>query len=54
MHYPNASRLLVLADSGGSNSSNRWAWKTQIQTQLSNAFALQGDFVYLIWPLSRV
>ena len=40
MHYPNASRLLVLADSGGSNSSNRWAWKTQIQTQLSNAFAL--------------
>jgi hypothetical protein len=41
MHYPNASRLLVLADSGGSNSSNRWAWKTQIQTQLSNAFALQ-------------
>ena len=40
VHYPNASRLLVLADSGGSNSSNRWAWKTQIQTQLSNAFSL--------------
>jgi hypothetical protein len=40
MHYPNASGLLVLADSGGSNSSNRWAWKTQIETQLSNAFSL--------------
>jgi hypothetical protein len=40
VHYPKASRLLVLADSGGSNSSNRWAWKTQIQTQLSNAFSL--------------
>ena len=40
VHYPNASRLLVLADSGGSNSSNRWAWKTQIQTQLSIAFSL--------------
>lgn len=40
-HYRTASRLLVLADAGGSNSSNRWAWKTQIQTQLSNAFSLQ-------------
>jgi hypothetical protein len=30
--------LLVLADSGGSNSCTSWAWKTEIQTQLCNAF----------------
>ena len=40
MHYRSASRLLVLADAGGSNSYNRWAWKTQIQTQVCNAFSL--------------
>src|SRR5216683_2749604 len=31
-------QLLVLADSGGSNSCTSWAWKTEIQTQLCNAF----------------
>jgi hypothetical protein len=40
VNYPDASRLLVLADSGGSNSANRWAWKTQLQSQLCNAFSL--------------
>ena len=40
VHYRNASRLLILADAGGSNSYNRWAWKTEIQTQLSNPFSL--------------
>lgn len=30
-------RLLVLADSGGSNSCRCWAWKTEVQAQLSNA-----------------
>jgi hypothetical protein len=40
LNYPKAPRLLVLADSGGSNSSTRWAWKIQIQSQLSNAFSL--------------
>jgi Rhodopirellula transposase DDE domain len=38
--YGSASRLLVLADAGGSNSYNRWAWKTQIQAQVCNAFSL--------------
>jgi len=40
VNYPDASRLLVLADSGGSNSANRWAWKTQLQSQLCNPFSL--------------
>ena len=39
-HYAGTSRLLILADSGGSNSCSRWAWKTEIQTQLCNAFSL--------------
>ena len=39
-HYAGASRLLILADAGGSNSYNRWAWKTQVQTQVCNPFSL--------------
>jgi hypothetical protein len=31
-------KLLLLADSGGSNSCTAWAWKTEIQAQLCNAF----------------
>jgi hypothetical protein len=31
-------QLLVLADSGGSNSCTSWAWKTEIQAQVCNAF----------------
>ena len=31
-------KLLLLADSGGSNSCASWAWKTEIQAQLCNAF----------------
>ena len=31
--YGRAPRLLVLADSGGSNSCTSWAWKTEIQSQ---------------------
>jgi hypothetical protein len=33
-------KLLVLADSGGSNSCTSWAWKTEIQAQLCNAFGI--------------
>lgn len=33
-------KLLVLADSGGSNSCSSWAWKTEIQSQLCNAFGI--------------
>src|SRR5438477_1657868 len=35
-----APRLLVLADSGGSNGCTSWAWKTEIQTQVCNPFGL--------------
>ena len=29
-----------MADSGGSNSCTSWAWKTEIQAQLCNAFGI--------------
>jgi len=32
--------LLVLADSGGSNSCTSWAWKTEIQAHMCNAFGI--------------
>ena len=38
--YGHAPKLLVLADSGGSNSCTSWAWKVGIQTQLCNAFGI--------------
>src|SRR3974390_1690634 len=38
--YGRTPRLLVLADSGGSNSCTSWVWKTEIQTQLCNAFGI--------------
>jgi hypothetical protein len=31
MRYPNARHLLILADTGGSNSATRGAWKDQLQ-----------------------
>lgn len=33
-------RLLILADSGGSNSCRSWAWKIELQAQVCNAFGL--------------
>jgi len=38
--YPEISRLLILADPGGSNSCRTYAWKTEIQKQLCNRFGL--------------
>lgn len=38
--HGHAPKLLVLADSGGSNSCNSWAWKTELQTQLCNPFGI--------------
>src|SRR5258708_2030932 len=35
-----APKLLILADAGGSNSCRVAAWKTEIQTQLCNAFGI--------------
>lgn len=39
-HYCNSRQLLILADTGGSNSCRCHAWKTEVQYQLANSFAL--------------
>ncbi len=38
--YGGANHLLILADTGGSNGCRCWAWKTEIQSRLSNHFGL--------------
>ncbi len=38
--YGRTPKLLVLADSGGSNSCTSWAWKTEIQAQVCNTFGI--------------
>jgi hypothetical protein len=38
--YHRARQLLILADTGGSNSCRRHVWKTELQAQLSNPFGL--------------
>jgi len=38
--YPNSNRLLILADSGGSNSSRSRVWKYKIQKNLCEQFDL--------------
>jgi len=38
--YPHAHHLLILADTGGSNSASRGAWKDQIQHQLCDQLGL--------------
>jgi hypothetical protein len=38
--YGRVPKLLVLADSGGSNRCTSWAWKTEIQHQICNAFGI--------------
>lgn len=38
--YPQATELLILADSGGSNSYRSRVWKWQLQAKLSNRFSL--------------
>jgi hypothetical protein len=38
--YPNAKHLLILADTGGSNSATRGAWKDQLQQQLCDRLGL--------------
>jgi len=39
--YPDADQLLILADSGGSNSYRSRVWKRQLQDQLSDRFGLK-------------
>jgi hypothetical protein len=38
--YSGSRQLLILADTGGSNSCRCYAWKTEVQSQLANFFAL--------------
>ena len=38
--YPAARKLLVLADSGGSNNCRHWGWKYNLQTKLCDRFGL--------------
>lgn len=38
--YPRAQRLLILADTGGSNAAARGAWKDQLQQQMCDRFGL--------------
>ena len=39
--YPNANKLLILADSGGSNNCNYHLWKDQVQEKLANELGLK-------------
>jgi hypothetical protein len=39
-HHHRARQLLILADTGGSNSCRTRAWKTELQAQLCNGFGL--------------
>ena len=38
--YGHANRVLILADSGGSNNCRHWGWKHNLQTKLCDRFAL--------------
>jgi hypothetical protein len=38
--YPQASRLLILADNGGSNGADTYLWKHALQEKLADAFGL--------------
>jgi Rhodopirellula transposase DDE domain len=38
--YAASRQLLILADTGGSNGCHCYAWKTEIQSQLANSYAL--------------
>jgi hypothetical protein len=39
-HYPHSRRILILADTGGSNGAQRAAWKQEIQRQLCDGLGL--------------
>jgi len=39
--YPNANRLVILADCGGSNSNRARAWKYYLQTKLCDPYQVQ-------------
>jgi hypothetical protein len=39
--YQHARKILILADTGGSNGCRLWAWKWQLQLRLCNAFNVE-------------
>jgi hypothetical protein len=39
--YPRSRKLLILADTGGSNGCRCHAWKTQLQAQIANQFQME-------------
>lgn len=39
-HYPNATRLVIEADSGGANNPRTWLWRTRLQ-RLSDKLGMQ-------------
>lgn len=39
--YPQARRLLILADSGGANGCRVWSWKECLQRRLADEFGLE-------------
>ena len=39
--YPNATKLLILCDAGGSNGCRPRAWKQHLQEQVSDRFGLE-------------
>ena len=41
VRYPRSPKLLIMADTGGSNSCRCRAWKTELQTQLSDRFQIE-------------
>ena len=41
LRYPNAKRLLILSDSGGSNSARSRVWKHQLQVRLADDWHLE-------------
>ena len=48
--YSGSRQILILADTGGSNSYRCYAWKTELQSQLANSFALAVTVALLVTP----
>ena len=47
--YRASRQLLILADTGGSNSCRCYAWKTELLSQLANSFALAVTVVHRLF-----
>ncbi len=51
--YPNADRIVILADCGGSNGNRSRVWKYFLQTLLSDVFQLQVTVVHYLAGASK-